>query len=40
LSSASGAVRDGDAVLVSGPIGDHGIAVMLAPAKQFDCAAT
>jgi hydrogenase expression/formation protein HypE len=27
-------VRDGDAVLVSGPIGDHGIAVMLAR-EQF-----
>ncbi|HEX9626667.1 MAG TPA: hydrogenase expression/formation protein HypE, partial [Acidiferrobacterales bacterium] len=28
------AVRDGDAVLVSGPVGDHGIAVMLAR-EQF-----
>lgn len=30
-----GAIRPGDAVLVSGPVGDHGVAVMLAR-EQFD----
>jgi hydrogenase expression/formation protein HypE len=34
LDLGIGRVRDGDAVLVSGPIGDHGIAVMLAR-EQF-----
>jgi hydrogenase expression/formation protein HypE len=34
LELGIGRVRDGDAVLVSGPIGDHGIAVMLAR-EQF-----
>jgi hydrogenase expression/formation protein HypE len=34
LKLGFGEVRDGDAVLVSGPVGDHGIAVMLAR-EQF-----
>ena len=34
LELGIGQIRDGDAVLVSGPIGDHGIAVMLAR-EQF-----
>lgn len=34
LSLGMGRIRDGDAVIVSGPVGDHGIAVMLAR-EQF-----
>lgn len=36
---AMGAIRDGDVVLVSGPVGDHGAAVLLAR-EQFELSGT